>query len=339
MTMCFHLCMRTVCVSILTILVLGVLPSCVTSPTDDTADKASTPIPGATGGLSSLSAVTPDTYIPGQPMGSSVPGATPKMLQASSPEELMNMVDVGDLVFTDPDNPYADIKELDEAFSTQKERAKQWRQNYYEALRDARRSGKPILIWFHDSKYSPPSQQLSGEVLKNSNFEPWAKDNLICLCYDKSGDYRPSAKEIRTGSESVDSVQNRRKEYVKKAFEHFGVRGAPGVIILAPDGTRISSWHGYVSGNSQHVVERIRHDVSLANKQFETLKERLEKSGFRYWTGKNDTKIFASFVRYIPKTKTVWFKEFDGSQFKAELDKLSASDQALILEQHQSKKK
>lgn len=307
------------------------LVSCAT--TDPAEDKPDSKEAQSKGFLSQLTEETqgfsnPDGFMPPGLMS----GGNRKQLkelETKSTQDLLTLKADEDIIFTDPDNPYADIKELDEAFSLQSERSKQWQQSYSKALRDARRSGKPILIWFHDSKYSPASQKISAELFKSDAFEDWAKDNLIRVCYDKSAEYDTTAPN-KDQNVIIGNLATKKKEYVMRAFSHYGVKGTPNVIILTPDGRQVASWKGYSGGNSKNVMDRIRQDVETANKQFSDFKKHLSSAGYRDWTGKNGTKIFAKFVRYDPKKNMVWLKEFDGTQFSSSLNLLSDEDRAYV---------
>ena len=77
-------------------------------------------------------------------------------LTASTQEEMLASADSGAVFFTDPYNSDASIPGLDEAFTRKKENQR-WIQSYSSALREAQRTGYPILIWFHHSKGSPPA--------------------------------------------------------------------------------------------------------------------------------------------------------------------------------------
>ncbi len=271
----------------------------------------------------------PEGFIPAGLM-SGGNSAQAKVEEAQDVKEILAADRNKDIVFTDPDNPYADIKELDDAFNAQNERAKQWQQSFSKALRDARRSGKPILIWFHDSKYSPASQLISNELFRSSKFESWAGENLVRVCYDKSATYEQTPTEKQQDAVVISDLTTKRREYVQRAFSHYGVKGTPNVIVLTPDGRLVNSWKGYSGGNSKSVMDRIKQDVESANRQFESFKGRLRDSGFRDWTGKNGTKIFAKFVRYDKKKNMVWLKEFDGTQFSSSLNLLSDEDRTYV---------
>ena len=109
-------------------------------------------------------------------------------LTASTQEEMLASADSGAVFFTDPYNSDASIPGLDEAFTRKKENQR-WIQSYSSALREAQRTGYPILIWFHHSKGSPPSRKLAADLLHTREFEEWAKENIIRVCYDQAEEF------------------------------------------------------------------------------------------------------------------------------------------------------
>ncbi len=248
-------------------------------------------------------------------------GGTPndqhaKQLTASSQEEMLK-TDSGAVFFTDPHNPDAIIEGLDEAFAQRSENQR-WIQSYAEAVREAQRTGKPILIWFHHSKGSPPSRRLAEELFRTSAFEEWAKDNVIRVCYDQAEEFQ---------SEPVAKKRKKMVEYVRNAPARFGVRGSPVVLIISPSGDKANTLRGYYTGQASAYMDRIKNAVKIADKQFAEFKKAMEPKGYRTWTGKNGAAIFAKLSRYIEKNETVWLQECDGHLLRTPLSRLSDADQ------------
>lgn len=284
--------------------------------------EGSSPRSGAgTGNLSDFANV--DTAIHGTMGAAAMQGA--KQIEAKSTEDMLRIASPENLIFTDPDDPYADIKELDEAFAAARDRKYNWHQSYQTALREARRSGKPILIWFHDSVNSPTSISLGREILTKSDFDSWATNNIVRIRYDKSERFP------REPGQTADEV-SKKELYVKKAFDHFGVKGTPALVMLTPDGQYITTIKGYKSGNNRVMLEQIRHNAAIGVKQNADLKKRLAGAGYRSWTGKNGVSIFALPVKFDEKSRTVWFKEYDGTTTKTDISQLNPDDRARIVE-------
>ena len=316
---------------------VALLASCTTTVLTDESDDSRK---RTSGSLSQLVADTYtdgfsssyDGYVPPGLVNNSFSGSTnSKEIEEKAAQDLLSMKADENIIFTDPDNPYAEIEELDKAFEMKNERAKQWQQSFWSAMRDARRAGKPVLIWFHDSRFSPASTRLASELLQTDKFEDWARDNIIRIRYDKSAEYKTPQDNQARGI--YGDLASRKREYVQKAFEHYNVRGTPHLVILTASGKQVSSWNGYSGGNANHVMARIQKDVDIANKQFSEFKERLRDAHYRDWIGKNGTVLFAQFLRYDPKKKIVWLKEFDGTQFSTSFKSLSAKDQEYVQSQ------
>lgn len=244
-------------------------------------------------------------------------------LTAGSQEEMLNSADSGAVYFTDPYNTDASIPGLEEAFTRRKENQR-WIQSYSSALREAQSSGYPILIWFHHSKGSPPSQKLASELLHTQEFEEWAKKNIIRVCYDQAEEFE---------NERMGKKRKQMKEYVRKAPSLFGVRGTPVLLILSPDGNKVDTLRGYYSGQSRLYFDQIKNSVKLASQQYEKFKKTLIPKGYRTWTGANGNTIFAKLSRYSDKDQTIWLQEFDGHQNRTSLKSLSAEDRKWLLEQ------
>lgn len=303
------------------------LCSCATERIYKNTEDQSLNAPGSTGGGMDLGVAGIDIAMPGG-MGTAAM-LNAKQIQAQSMEEMMKAAPVGEIFFTDPDNPDADIKEIDDAFSAKVSRKKSWQQSYAAALREARRNGKPILIWFHDSKNSPASISLGREVLTRGDFDSWSNNNLVRLRYDRFEKFAPD----KNSTESESSQALKKELYVKKAFEHFGVKGTPAIVMLSPDGQRLITIKGYKTNQMNSLMQQIKHTASIGVKQHEDLKKRLAPRGYRTWTGKNDNRIFAQLTRFDEKSGNVWFKEFDGTVTKTKIDMLSPQDQAWLTEQ------
>ncbi|MEG1508550.1 MAG: hypothetical protein RR373_07955 [Akkermansia sp.] len=309
------------------------LTACHTTLPDE--DKVSSPQHITSSDSSTSSGI--DSYVPGS-MGSATPAPPP--IQATNQKDLLNMIANEDIAFTDPDNPLADIKEIDDAFEGKKLAKLSWTQSYGEALKEARRSGKPILIWFHDSKFSPPSKLLGTELLSTKEFISWCKDRLILICYDKTAQYSNEKRQDANGK-IIDAwaIAEKKQNYIKKAFEHFNVKGAPCIAILAPDGEQIDSWNGYSTGTSKLIFDKIKNSTNLGLDHFDEIKKKFTQLGFRTWAGSNGIEVFAILTRYNEKTSDVWLKEFDGHQIKTKIQKLNKIDQDWIQKEKTKREK
>lgn len=248
-----------------------------------------------------------------------------KQLTASTPEEMLRMQggDSQAAFFTDAHDPDAPIPGLEEAFASQNANQK-WIQSYTQAVREAHHTGKPILIWFHHSKGSPPSAKLGAELFNTPDFEEWAKKNVIRVCYDQGEEF---------GNEQMGLIAKKKRAYVRKAPSIFGVRGTPVLLIMTPNGNKVDTIRGYYTGQNKLYFDQIKNDVKLATAQYEEFKKTLIPKGYRTWTGRNGNTLFAKLSRYDPENRIVWLQEADGHQAKTSIQNLSEADRTWVMDQ------
>ena len=101
----------------------------------------------------------------------------------ADPGAPLNLTPEEDIVFTDPDNPDANLPELSTLLTAPKRRGP-WEESETIAKQRAAREGKPLLIWFTDSARSPMCKALSQELFSTPEFESWASEKLIRLRVD-----------------------------------------------------------------------------------------------------------------------------------------------------------
>lgn len=254
-----------------------------------------------------------NAYVPGGMDKAGQAGA--KALAVSTEEELLKLkFSDDDVYFTNPDQPDALIPEIEEAFS-QKGKTYAWNHSYETGLQEGRRTGKPILVWFHDSKRSPASNNLGKELLDTKEFSDWAGEKVVRVRFDSGVD-----------SKRGQDVNYARQNYVNALLARFGLRGKPSYAVLSPDGRLIEANSGYVSGTADAVMRTLEHAVKMGNKRFDELKDTLRPKGFREWTGANGRQIFAQMSRQSPASNEVWLKEFDGYITKAKISLLIPAD-------------
>lgn len=298
------------------------LYSCVGTSPETENRKAQNSYPGSRQNGRDIA----DAYTPSALMGDGPGARQATQLTASTQEEMLNSINSGAVFFTDPHNTEADIPGMEEAFARKKVNER-WIQSYASALREAYSTGKPILIWFHHSKGSPPSKKLGAELLQTREFEEWAKQNVIRVCYDQAEEFE---------NERIGKKKNRMKNYVRNAPARFGVKGTPVLLIMAPDGARVDTMRGYYTGQNRLYFDQIKNSAKLAASQYEEFKNKLTPKGYRTWTGINGSTMFAKLSRYSDKIQTVWLQEFDGHQTRTSLRNLSEPDRKWVLEQQEA---
>jgi len=196
---------------------------------------------------------------------------------------------------------------------------KKWHQSHREAFQQSRQTGRPVLIWFTDSRFSPACRSLSEELFSTSKFEDWASGNLVRLRVDKT----LPAKEKNS------DIKARKIEYAKKLNKRYGVHGSPTVMILMPGGEVSEKYRGYKKGESDYYWARMKQAVVMAKKAYGKWLEKYESRGYRFWTSRDGRKTFAKLYRFRPGSVTLI--DPDGKRGTTSLKKLCDADQAWIM--------
>ncbi len=198
---------------------------------------------------------------------------------------------------------------------------KSWHLSYREAVRHARETGKPMLVWFTDSMFSPLCRRLSDELFSKSGFESWAGEHVVRLRVDAT----IPAKEMR------ESIGTRKKQYVEKLKKRFGVHGHPTVLVLMPGGEVLARYRGYKKGDSGYYFARIKQAVTKAEEDYGKWREKYEKRGYRLWTSRDGRKTFAKLLRFRPGAVTL--VDPDGKRGTTSFKRLSDADQAWVMQE------
>lgn len=226
-----------------------------------------------------------------------------------------------DLMWTDPDNPDAGLQEMEEVMASVDSRGP-WRESYAQARREAMRSGKPILVWFTNSKFSPLCKHLSKEVFASEGFEEWATENVVRLRLDFD------VEGVRRGSVSAMDDEVRKKNYLKTLKKRYRVLGLPMVLVMAPDGTVTGRYRGYKKSYGNFYISRLKGDVESSRKHHEEWQERMVKKGYRVWTDRKGRTLLAKLLRY--HEGQLILLEPDGRRVKSKEATLSDVDRAWI---------
>ena len=196
---------------------------------------------------------------------------------------------------------------------------KTWYQSYSQASQQSRQMGKPMLIWFTDSMFSPNCRRLSEELFSTREFESWASKNLVRLRVDTT----ISSQEKQT------DIGARKIEYAKKLNKRYGVHGYPTVFILMPGGEVSTQYRGYKTGNSDYYWARMKQAVLMAQEAYGEWREKFERRGYRLWTSRDGRKTFAKLYRSRPGSVTLI--DPDGKRGTTSFKRLCDADQAWIM--------
>ncbi|WP_035604544.1 thioredoxin family protein [Haloferula sp. BvORR071] len=246
------------------------------------------------------------------------PGGNQQDKAAAEMLAKLNYTDA-DLAWTDPDNADADIPKLSQVMAGATS-GTNWGEDEPRALRMARREGKPLMVWFTDSKNSAACKTLSDQLLNKPEFESWAKENTIRLVVDLNP---TSGKDIDTNKR----LQLNNRELKKK----YNARGFPTIMVIAGSGEVIGRYTGYRRGKEDFLWGQMKQGVSIAQEKQKTWRASLEKKGYREWSDHQGRTIFAKLASY--NDGNLILAEPDGHRAQTGERYLSSEDQTWIKEQ------
>ncbi len=238
-------------------------------------------------------------------------------INVASEEELKNYNNGSDeeLIWTDPDNPDAEIPNLTAVFENKKE-GHGWQDDLGRAVSLARKQELPLIIWFHDSLLSPQSSRLGKEYLNTSDFLDWVRDKAILARLDSGASLdEHTAASAKYKADDVNALKKR-----------YGLSGKPAFAVISPNGkiiTRIDGFDGFVNGLAQELKDGVR----LAQKKYNEHKAELVDAGFRNWkSARGDTTVFAKLMRVDPRQNVVFLRESGGRITRTKLSRFSKED-------------
>lgn len=117
-----------------------------------------------------------------------------------------------------------------------------WKTDLNQALATAKQENKVVLINFTGSDWCQWCKRLSDEVFSKSEFEDFAKKNLVLVKIDFPRHIEQS---------------NATKFYNQKLANMYGVEGFPTIILLDKDGRGILKT-GYVQGGVDNYIQQLR---------------------------------------------------------------------------------
>lgn len=209
-----------------------------------------------------------------------------------------------------------------------KEEFKTWTKNYKKAIAESRQSGKPLLIWFSDSKGSAISNRLSDEVFSRSDFDAWVRKNYVTLLVDKA------INEAKNNSEHV----VRLKKYYEFMSERFSIKGTPEVIVVDVRGDVHARYRGYKKGQSDFYWGRLKVAREGAVLTYGAWREKMEAKGYRLWHALvGDKKIFARMVSQ--KGERIILVTPEGKKYTEDLVRFSRSDRDWVQRRNAAKAK
>ncbi len=256
---------------------------------------------------------------------------SPLAAGGGAPRQPVELTPESDIIFTDPDNPDAELPELSAVLASTPKRRGPWDESETIARRRAGREGKPLLIWFTDSKASPMCKALNQELFSLPEFSEWADEKLVRLRVDSNfsaSDY------VRDRDISLDEKYTREvdaRRYITKLKKQYKVLGQPTLIMVHPDGSVIGRYRGYRRGQAEYTWGLLKQGETIFRNSHEKWRAGLGKKGYREWSDRNGRKVFAKLTNY--SEGNLILIEPDGTRCKTGERKLSDADQQWIAEQ------
>ena len=206
--------------------------------------------------------------------------------------------------------------------TTKKDQRGPWRVSFTQSEQVAMRQGKPLLVWFTNSRSSPACKSLSTELFSTSGFDSWAADHLVRVRLDFN-----VAGSGREAAEKLDD-RLRKQAYLEQLKSRFSASGYPTVLVLAPDGTVTGRYRGYRKGSADFYFGRLKTATGIAGEHHENWTKRMGRKGYREWTASGGRTVFAKLLRY--RDGEMILVEPDGRRFKTHERKLSSEDRLWI---------
>jgi thiol-disulfide isomerase/thioredoxin len=129
-----------------------------------------------------------------------------------------------------------------------------WLTDYDAALAAAESTGQPIIALFTGSDWCPHCKTLEHNVFGSQVFQTWAEKNVVLLMIDL-----PQAGITQ-------EVRNQRSQ----VCINYGVRTFPTVLLLGPDGRKISGQTGYTGQSAGEWLARMQEQMPAPQRAHET---------------------------------------------------------------------
>lgn len=232
----------------------------------------------------------------------------------------------GEVYFTDPDNPDAEIEGITAAFESRRN-GNGWLDSYGTATRFAHRECRPLIIWFHDSVIAPKSSLLGEELLDTPAFNEWCRDRVVRLKLDSGA--------------SIDDRTRNSAKYSRAAIERlarrYGLKRKPALAVVSPRGKFVVGIDGY-NEFTQQIEALLKEGVINAEKDMDEYREKLATKGYRTWTAATgNVTTFARLQRFDEEHQMVYLKEYGGKISRTKLRRFCKEDRDFIYKKQEEK--
>ncbi|MBR1982358.1 MAG: hypothetical protein IKA23_06385 [Akkermansia sp.] len=232
----------------------------------------------------------------------------------------------GEVYFTDPDNPDAEIAGITAAFEARRN-GNGWLDSYGRATRLAHRECRPLIIWFHDSVIAPKSALLGEELLDTPAFNEWCRDRVVRVKLDSGASIDDRTRDsARYSHTAINRLANR-----------YGLKRRPALAVVSPRGKLVMGIDGY-NDFTQQIEVLLKEGVVIAEKEMDEYREKLSAKGYRTWTAAvGNMTLFARLQRFDEQHQMVYLKEYGGKISRTKLRRFSSEDREYILKKQEEK--
>jgi len=117
-----------------------------------------------------------------------------------------------------------------------------WESNLEQAIQQAKKENKAVLVNFTGSDWCIWCKRLSSEVFQQAAFKNYADDNLVLVMLDFPRNIQQSAET---------------QAYNRNLAQKYGIQGFPTILIFNNQGKMVAQT-GYQPGGPEKYVEHIK---------------------------------------------------------------------------------
>jgi thioredoxin-related protein len=128
------------------------------------------------------------------------------------------------------------------ALTTVASAAEGWMTDYAKALEKAKTEKKMVLLDFTGSDWCPPCMQLEKDIFSKDEFKKYAEKNLVLVELDF-----PNTKELPADLKAQND----------KLAKEYAIRGYPTLVVLSPEGKKLTEKVGYLPGGPEALIGMI----------------------------------------------------------------------------------
>lgn len=203
-------------------------------------------------------------------------------------------------------------------------RADQWTDDFEEAKSQAKTENKFLLLDFTGSDWCGWCKRLDAEVFEKSDFKKYADNNLVLVKLDFPRGF---------------ALKKKVAEQNERLAKEFGIQGYPSIILLDPDGKKITKT-GYQEGGAEAYVKHLEDLLAAERKKIGPVKSATpEASGaattapaaggnYRTWTSTSGKTLEARMEQRVG-TK-VYLRTRENRLITIDSSSLSPEDQAFL---------